>query len=258
MKYQHYVAPDTVREVWELTRKKSNRILAGGLWLRYQKRPFDTAVDLKGLALDRIEKTDSGFLIGASVTLHQLETDPDLNSLTGGAFQKALNRIVGVQFRNAATVGGSVYSRFGFSDLMPLLLLLDARVRFYNGETVELPLRDYLVRPCEREVLTHILIPATPADICCMSHRASATGFPVLVCDAALQNGQLRAAVGARPGRAVLLEQRPDESDGDFCHRVCSEPVFGTNAMAGKAYREHLASVFIERSVEALKGGQTK
>ena len=256
MKYQHYAQPESIREAWELNRKKSNRILAGGLWLRYQQRPFDTAIDLKKLSLDRIEKTKDGILVGANVTLHMLETDAELNRLTGGAFQQALSRIVGVQFRNAATVGGSVYSRFGFSDLIPLLLLLDTRVLFYDDGPAELPLRDYVNLPKGHEVLTHILLPVTgPLNVCCMAHRASATGFPLLICDATLVNGRLRAAIGARPRRAMLLEQRADESDADFTERVRTEPVFGSNAMAGKAYRERLAGVYMERCIAALKGG---
>ncbi len=38
-----------------------------------------------------------------------------------------MSSIVGVQFRNLATVGGSVYARFGFSDVTTALLALDAR-----------------------------------------------------------------------------------------------------------------------------------
>ena len=38
--------------------------------------------------------------------------------------REAVRHIVGVQFRNCATVGGSVYGRFGFSDVLTLLLAL--------------------------------------------------------------------------------------------------------------------------------------
>lgn len=71
--------------------------------------------DLSGLGLDTIEETDAGFSIGAMVTLRQLETHPGLEAFTHGAVREALRHIVGVQLRNLATVGGSIYSRFGFS-----------------------------------------------------------------------------------------------------------------------------------------------
>ena len=44
-----------------------------------------------------------------------------------------MSHIVGVPFRNCATVGGSVFSRFGFSDLTCALLALDASVVLYRG-----------------------------------------------------------------------------------------------------------------------------
>lgn len=42
--------------------------------------------------------------------------------------KESLRHIVGVQFRNLATVGGSLWGRFGFSDVLTLLLALDAQV----------------------------------------------------------------------------------------------------------------------------------
>ena len=72
-----------------------------------------TAIDLSGLGLDTIEETEEGFSIGAMVTLRQLEQHPGLNRYTQNAVQKAVKDIVGVQFRNLATLGGSLWGRFG-------------------------------------------------------------------------------------------------------------------------------------------------
>ena len=40
------------------------------------------------------------------------------SAYTAGAVREAVRHIVGVQFRNCATVGGSIYGRFGFSDVL--------------------------------------------------------------------------------------------------------------------------------------------
>ena len=54
------------------------------------------------------------------VTLRDLELDPGLNSYTDGAARESVRHIVGVQFRNLATVGGSIYGRYGFSDVLTM------------------------------------------------------------------------------------------------------------------------------------------
>lgn len=114
---KNYARPATVEEALGLLRaKKSNTALGGMLWLKLQDKNVDTVVDLSGLGLDSIEETEEGWRIGAMVTLRQLETHEGLAAFTGGAMAESVKHIVGVQFRNLATIGGSVFGRFGFSD----------------------------------------------------------------------------------------------------------------------------------------------
>ena len=107
-------APPRWRKAWQLNQKKPNRVLGGMLWLKMEKINVGTAIDLSALGLDTIEETDTEILIGAMATLRDLETNAALNAYTAGAVREAVRHIVGVQFRNCATVGGSIYGRFGF------------------------------------------------------------------------------------------------------------------------------------------------
>lgn len=257
MNYLHYICPESLDEAWRLNQKKSNRIVAGGLWLRYQKRPFDTAIDLSRLGLDQITETDDGYTIGAYVTLHQLESHDGLSLMTGGAFYAALCRIVGIQFRNAATVGGSVFSRFGFSDLIPLLCVLKAQVVLYgeNG-AYSLPIDEFIVKKPGTDILTAVKIEKRVLNVSIQTQRYASTGFPIMVCDSVLQaDGTLLTAIGARPHKAVLFEQNPGESDESYISRVSEQAVFGTNSYATQAYRKHLAQVFMNRNIKCLKEG---
>ena len=52
--------------------------------------------------------------------------------------REAVRSIVGVQFRNLATVGGSIWGRFGFSDVLTLFLALDTRVLLYRAGEISL------------------------------------------------------------------------------------------------------------------------
>ena len=130
---QNYVRAESLEEAYALCQKKNNVVLGGMLWLKMQRNRVDTAIDLSGLGLDQIEETDSEYHLGAMVTLRQLELHPGLDRLTQGAMAESVRHIVGVQFRNLATVGGSVFGRFGFSDVLTLLLALEARVVLYRG-----------------------------------------------------------------------------------------------------------------------------
>ncbi len=69
---------------------------------------YKKAIDLSGLGLDQIEENDEEFSIGAMVTLRQIELHEGLNTWSQGAVKESVTHIVGVQFRNLATVGGSI------------------------------------------------------------------------------------------------------------------------------------------------------
>ena len=134
-----YVKASSLEEAYELNQKKSNVILGGMLWLKMQKRNVGTAIDLSGLGLDAIEETEEAYRIGAMVTLRQMELHGGLNALTQGAARESVHRIVGVQFRNMATVGGSVFGRYGFSDVLTFLMAAGAQVHISPGERQGLP-----------------------------------------------------------------------------------------------------------------------
>ena len=56
-----------------------------------------------------------------------------MHKVFNGAFKEALRHIVGVQFRNTATVGGSVFPRYGFSDVLTVFASVDTYVELYKG-----------------------------------------------------------------------------------------------------------------------------
>ena len=128
MTIREYKRAESLEEAWQLNQKRPNRVLGGMIWLKMENINVGTAIDLSGLGLDTIEETDDGFSIGAMVTLRQLELNPGLAAYTDGAVRESVRHIVGVQLRNLATVGGSIYSRFGFSDVLTMFLALNASV----------------------------------------------------------------------------------------------------------------------------------
>ena len=253
MTIREYKRAESLEEAWRLNQKRPNRVLGGMIWLKMENINVGTAIDLSGLGLDTIEETDDGFSIGAMVTLRQLELHPGLAAYTDGAVRESVRHIVGVQLRNLATVGGSIYSRFGFSDVLTMFLALNASVELYKGGVV--PLAEYAQRPDDRDILVRVLVPKENARV------VYQTDFPVLTCAAAkLADGSIRAAIGARPGKAVLYTAAPEagETAEEFAARFAAEVKADikteSNLRGGAEYRRHLAGVLTKRAVGRLEG----
>ena len=260
MTIREYKRAESLEEAWQLNQKRPNRVLGGMIWLKMENINVGTAIDLSGLGLDTIEETDEGFSIGAMVTLRQLELHPGLAAYTDGAVRESVRHIVGVQLRNLATVGGSIYSRFGFSDVLTMFLALNASVELYKSGVV--PLAEYAQRPYDRDILVRVLVPKEHSRfVVYQSVRNSQTDFPVLTCAAAkLADGSIRAAIGARPGKAVLYTAAPEagETAEEFAARFAADVKADikteSNLRGGAEYRRHLAGVLTKRAVCRLEG----
>ena len=258
MTIREYKRAESLEEAWQLNQKRPNRVLGGMIWLKMENINVGTAIDLSGLGLDTIEETDEGFSIGAMVTLRQLELHPGLAAYTDGAVRESVRHIVGVQLRNLATVGGSIYSRFGFSDVLTMFLTLNASVELYKGGVV--PLAEYAQRPYDRDILVRVLVPKENARFVYQSVRNSQTDIPVLTCAAArMETGDYRIVIGARPLRAVRFELpaepalAAEQLAAQFAENVKAQIVTGSNMRGSAEYRRHLAGVLTKRAVLELE-----
>ncbi len=245
--YKNYVIAQTLDEAYALNAKKSTVIVAGNMWLRMCGMRRQTALDLSELGLDYIKEDEQGFTIGAMTTLRTMETHAALNTAFGGVFARAFEPIVGTQFRNGATVGGSVFSRFGFSDVSTLLLAMGAKV--VTHARGEVPLDEFQKEKWDRDILTAIRI-EKGRSAAIESVRLSKTDIPVLVCAATADERGVRVALGSRPARAVIVAEdaRPEELD---YMRMAADVPMGSNARASEAYRRKVAPVLMERAVQA-------
>ena len=128
----NYAKPATLEEAYKLNQARSSRVMGGMMWMRLGKAHVKTLIDLSGLGLDEIHDEDNVIKIGAMCTLRQVEECEALKELFGDGIAESIRHIVGVQFRNQATIGGSIYGRFGFSDVLTAFLALDTFVELYE------------------------------------------------------------------------------------------------------------------------------
>lgn len=257
---QKYVRAQSLEEAYTLNQNKRNRIIGGMLWTRLGGGTVSTAIDLCDLGLDSIEESDDSFILGAMVTLRQLEQHESLNAYTGGAVKDAVRDIVGVQFRNLATVGGSVWGRFGFSDVLTVLLAMDTYVELYKGGII--PLEQFAKMKYDRDILVRIIIKKSPINIVYTSMRNQKTDFPVLACAVSCLGGEYRASVGARPARAAIVRDEAGLLAGEitpegakaFAQHVSQSVKTESNLRGSAEYRTHLTRVLVERSVNRMGG----
>ena len=246
---QKYVRPQTLEEAWQLNQNKRNRILGGMLWLRLGKGSVGTAIDLCELGLNTIDETEEQFSIGAMATLRDLEMHDGLNTYSGNAVANAVKDIVGVQFRNMATVGGSIWGRFGFSDVLTVFLAMDSYVELYKGGII--PLEQFAAMKKDNDILVRLIVRKAPCKLVYSSMRNQSTDFPVIACAVAHMNGEYRASIGARPARAILI--RNEKAEGFPAFVAENAPTEG-NIRGSAAYRTHLIKVLVERSMNELGG----
>ena len=259
---KNYVFAETLEQAYELKKKSRNNIIIGGnLWLKMGQRNIQNAIDLSLLGLDHIEEDEESFRIGCMVTLHDLEVNERLNQMFDHVFKEAVRHIVGVQFRNCATVGGSIFPRFGFSDVLTAFLACDSYVDLYHGGRI--PLREFVNMPVDQDVLTHIYIKKDMRKICYQSFRMTETDFPTLTCAVIKKEEKYMTVVGARPKAAVLVDKVPllnplDEKERKkFAEETASVLEFGSNMRGSSEYRKELTKILIERGLEKLTGDKT-
>lgn len=251
MRYRNYAIPATLEEAWTLNQKKSNHILGGTLWLRMSPLSFATAIDLSMLGLDKIEDTQDEVRIGCMTSLHDIEVSEVVNSLCGGAAREALRSIVGVQFRNCATLGGSLYPRFGFSDVLTLFMALEADVELYKAGRMSIA--EFASHSHGRDILTHVVLKKRPLRVSYLSQCNTKTDFPVLTCAVTETEDGMFCCIGARPMRAVRFERPAGISDAEFAEYVQRSAAFGGNMRASAEYRRHVAGVLVRRGCAAIR-----
>lgn len=254
---RNYVLAEDLSQAYTLKKKnKNNVILGGNLWLKMGDRSILNGIDLSGLSLGNVEEEGDSFCIGCMASLRDLETNEALNDYFHGAVKEALRHIVGVQFRNCATVGGSLFPRFGFSDVLTVLLALDSYVELYDRGVISM--KEFASLPVDDDILTTVFIKKDNRKVSYQSHRMTETDFAVLTCAVSCLNGKYSVVLGARPKKAVLIDEveLADPFDErqveDFIEKVVSLVEFGSNMRGSKEYRKELAKVLIRRGIRQV------
>lgn len=238
LKINNYHVAKSVSEAYALLIKgRGNAILGGAMWQRMSNRQVSTMIDISKLGLDKIEVEGDFIKIGALVTLSEVEKSEVLEEYYANLFKDMTHHIVGTQFRNTATIGGSVFGRYGFSDILTALLPLNTIVKTFKRGEVKL--ENFAEMEYEQDILEYIKIPAKKTSVSYKTFRNQATDFPVLCVCVSKIEGIEKISVGARPQKAKLVNTLEEALELNF----------GSNMRASAEYRRSLCEVLVQEAL---------
>ena len=251
------VQPTSLEEAYEiLTKRKNNIVIGGSAFLRMGKKRIGTGIDLSALNLNLIEESSDYIEIGSMTTLRDLEVSPILNKYFDGVLPKSVRDIIGVQFRNVVTVGGSVFSRYGFSDLIVGLLALETEVELYKGG--RMLLEEFLNKDYEKDILVKLYIKKNNVNAVYKCMRNSRSDYPILNMSVSKTDNNFKICVGARPQRATVAykaseflsnNELNEENIVKASEIACEELVFGSNMRASKEYRKAMCKSLVKNAL---------
>lgn len=256
--FGEYIAPQSPKDAYEaLISKKSARLIGGGCFLRMGHRRIGLAIDLSGAQLDYINNLETEIEIGSMTNLRDFETSEILKEQFGSIMEDSVKHIIGVQLRNIATIGATVFSKYGFSDPITALLALNADIYLHNAGRISL--EDFLKEEHRRrDLLEMIIISKDMQNNSFQTIRNSAVDYAILSVAVNENNSKYRIAIGARPREATLAYNAmqylseveiTDETASVAAYMAADEIHFGTNNRGSREYRKELCKVLVKRAI---------
>jgi len=259
LKIDSYLKVESIDAAYKTLMETSGaEIIGGGAWLKLMPKKISVAIDLSSLGLDEITESEKEIEIGCMVTLRQIEKYPAFSKLYSGIISKSAGSIMGITVRNIATIGGTISGKYGFSDILPVLMAVDAQLNLFKRGRIKLT--EFMNETnSEKDILTHIYIKKEKAPGWFTTMKNTAIDFPIInVAGVAFSNG-CRIAVGSRPYKAVMAEKSmeyinncgdPDVEKISAAANIASEEIkFGSNQRGSGDYRKELCRTFIKRGL---------
>lgn len=258
MKFNEYYRASSLEDAYQkLQENPKNAILAGGLWIKKIGQDYNALIDISTLGLNQISENEEEVVVGALTTQRDFENSEIVKSLFNDAIAFSTREVMGVNFRNLATIGGSIMGRYPFSDVIAGLLPYDVTLKFYPEQ--EMKLEEYLnFKGKLNAILVEIRIKKGEGKGFYKKVKITALDFPIVNIAVAKVNNEYRIAIGARPMVASLAKgamEYLNKGHKDFekaAELAVNELQFLDNKDASKEYRIDLAKVYVRRGLEEV------
>ena len=262
MKVNEYYRASSLEDAYQkLQLSPKNALIAGGLWMKKMGQTYDSLVDISALKLDYIKEEKDEVVVGSMTTQRDFENSPIIQKIFNGSIAFAVREVMGVNFRNIATIGGSIMGRYPFSDVITGLLPYDVELEFYPAS--KMSLEEYLnYKGKLNAILVAIHIKKEEGRGFFKKVKTTALDFPILNVAVSKSKKEYRIAIGARPMVASLARKAmeyinsvssPKEEDFIKASEIAIEELqFLDNKDASKEYRLDLAKVYVRRGLQEV------
>jgi putative selenate reductase FAD-binding subunit len=265
-----YLRPQTLEEAHSCLGSGALAVAGGTDVLRHTHVGVHTLVDLSALPL-RYIREEHGFALGANATLTDLLEHPGLTAHLDGVVVGMLGAVGSPLLRNAATIGGHL-ARRRHSDIVPVLLALDAGITIYEGSERTLPLAQFYAEGTgrSRALITEVQLPPAGKDTAAAFLKFSRTVFDFALLNCAVlvrRNGDgqvdhCRIVVGETPALGASVPEAEDTLRGtafdDASTAAAAEAAvaavaFGGDQRAAADYRQALCRVAVRRCLQEAR-----
>lgn len=142
---KEFFKPQTIAEAVELKEQFKDEavFMAGGTGVNCldSKYEIEKVIGIEQLELNEISKTHSELSIGAGVTIQELIDSPKIPDQLRIAAGHFVNRNI----RNIAAIGGNIAANKSTSNLIPILVALDAELKI-GGSATPVPVYEYVTQ----------------------------------------------------------------------------------------------------------------
>jgi len=257
MRFDEFVQPKNFKDALEILTGDSNSVILGGTtFLRISDKKYSTGIDLSNLGFNFIKETKDYIEIGAYTSLRTIETNSTINKYFGNLITKSLENLIGIQFRNSATIGGAIFGRLGFTEINTALLVLDCELEFEENGIVSFS--DFISNwSIKRDILKKIIIKKQKGKGSYKMMRNSSADFAILSVAVSNYNG-IKIAVGTRPTIAKLSVKAAQFINSDnnkideAANMIADEIKFGKDLRAESKYRKMIAPILVKRALQEV------
>ncbi len=225
-------------------------------------------LSLRRLPWRSLDWTDGALTVGSTLPLRSLEDDPEVRRRLPGLWQ-AVHAVGSVALRHRATLGGNLGRAAPASDLVPMLLALDAEVDLVGPRGDRRLSVDAFVRASRRtallpdELIRSVRIPESRPSAYLWQRVRPANDISQIAVGVAFSPRERRwsVAVGGMPPRPALLAEvahdlgdaTPDDGVLRAAAVRASRAVSITSDQrASEEYRRRLVATLLLRAVRAV------
>ncbi|HOT27238.1 MAG TPA: FAD binding domain-containing protein [Candidatus Ozemobacteraceae bacterium] len=270
-----FYRPATIEEACALLAAKDRRnaVLAGGTHIAaVNDSTIEGLVDLGGLNLSYIRRTEEGYAIGAMTPVQDVFKSSMLVGPSGQLLRAAAGRIGSTLLRHSITAGGNLMALFPWSDLPPALLALDAQALCRRGVPKRTVAVKNLIETGPRhymepgEILVELQVPEYGRGTGVAFHKFSKTTNDYAMITVAvritMQGETVKEARIALNAVCKKAQRRPDaekqlENMVPTAERIAAAAAAAardldmtTDFRASREYREEVLPVFVRRCID--------